>query len=84
MADKQEIIAAVDTNLAHMRTYSDWTIGICGDPRRAESRLDYPPFFRTWEVDSYADAVEVRSHFVDLGMQEGDKGSSSDSFVYLY
>lgn len=83
MATAQEIIESIQSNLAHMRGYNDWTIGICRNPRRTQQQRDDPPFFRSWTADSDEEAARVVEVFVKQGMRRDDDARAGDC-IYLF
>jgi len=80
----QETIAAIEVNLARMHRYPDWTIGVTSDPHHLETDLEYPAFFRYWEVYTAEQARKVRDHFVERGMQCGNDSGRGPANVYIY
>jgi hypothetical protein len=85
----REIVYAIDYTVRESHsTYSDWRIGMTGDPSdRRKVHQDEgrdTRLWRQWEADSEADATSVEAYFIDKGMKGGVDGDTNGNFVYIF
>lgn len=85
----REIVYAIDSTVrASLSTYSDWRIGITGDPlgrrKRHQDEGRDTRLWKQWEADSEADARSVEAYFIDKGMKGGVDGDTNGNFVYIF
>ncbi len=87
MASKADIVAAIN---AKVKTYNLWRIGLTHDLAerkqywRDTERKD-TTYWSQWTADSLANAQDIESRFIKLGMQGGTGGDLlARRTVYLY
>ena len=84
MASVEEIGKAIESNLAHMGSYSLWTIGIADYPEDRHAKLEYPAFWRIWQAENEEDARKIQQSFVDKGMKHDGEWGRHPVSIYVF
>ena len=84
MPKAKDLIKEIGMNLSGMLPYSNWTVGMTGDPDRRHRELDFPGFWRVWAADDELEARHVVEHFVTEGANQDSGGARGGRFVYMF
>lgn len=82
-ASAEDIIGAIERNLAQLHPYSCWTVGTTNDPDRQERKHDFPGFWRVWDCGDPDTAATVVNHFLNRGMRKDDN-TAKGRVVYMF
>ena len=65
--------------------YSHWTIGATYDTLHASLQHNDPASWHEWDVDSSAEAVNIKKYFEDKGMQPAiEKTGDDENYIYVF
>ena len=71
-----------------LSSYSEWTIGISGNPNRRSAefqRAGIDIHRRYWEAADEGTARSIESYFLERGMRRDDGGGTEERcFVYIF
>lgn len=87
--EKSDIVDEIDFTVG-ATTYNVWRIGLAHEMSLLKKQLserakDAVNYWSVWATESPADAQEIESRYIGLGMKGGVRGAlSSDGMVYVY
>ena len=84
MASEQGIVRAIERNMAHMGSFSMWTIGITRDPNRRQEELDFPAFWRRWDAGTEDAARRIEDYLLEKGMKRDTGNERRGRQVYMF